>query len=164
MSLGTKGAEVKALQVALNSLGYAVAVRGAGSRGSETDFFGPGTERALRSYKSANGLGNAGDIDFGTRTKLNAIKQCGTIISISSASFARNLNVGSRGDDVKRLQTYLASMPGIYPEKLVTGTYGSLTRAAVGRFQAFYSIARPGEAGYGTVGPKTRAKLNEVIR
>ena len=38
-----------------------------------------------------------------------------------------------------------------------------LTRKAVERFQEKYDIATPGVPGYGTVGPKTRAKLNEML-
>ena len=49
---------------------------------------------------------------------------------------------------------------GLYPEGIVSGYFGVLTERAVGRFQKRYGIARPGESGYGQVGPKTRAKLN----
>ncbi|TSC77836.1 MAG: hypothetical protein G01um101433_458, partial [Parcubacteria group bacterium Gr01-1014_33] len=38
-----------------------------------------------------------------------------------------------------------------------------LTRAAVQKLQEKYGIAKEGDAGYGVVGPKTRAKINELI-
>ena len=46
----------------------------------------------------------------------------------------------------------------------ITGYYGSLTTRAVQLFQAKYGIISSGSpftTGYGFVGPKTRAKLNE---
>jgi peptidoglycan hydrolase-like protein with peptidoglycan-binding domain len=80
-----------------------------------------------------------------------------------SGSYGKNLASGSSNSDVTALQRFLAAQgPSIYPEGAVSGYYGSLTQKAVGRFQEKYGIAKPGEAGYGTVGPKTRAKLNEL--
>lgn len=83
--------------------------------------------------------------------------------------FSRTLRRGSSGEDVRRLQEFLknppAGGPEIYPEGLVTGYLGSLTEAAVKRFQAKYGIVFYGDpvsTGYGLVGPKTRAKLNEI--
>lgn len=79
-------------------------------------------------------------------------------------NLARGLGVGSIGDDVRSLQEALATMPDVYPEGLVTGRYGALTKAAVARFQMKYGVVNSeAEAGYGYVGPKTRAKLQEVF-
>jgi len=80
-----------------------------------------------------------------------------------SGTFALNLSSGDENDDVTRLQTFLAADPSVYPEGKVTGYFGSLTAKAVGKFQEKYGIAMPGDAGYGNFGPKTRAKLNELI-
>lgn len=77
-----------------------------------------------------------------------------------------SLNPGARGQAVTDLQTALKSDSALYPEGLVTGFYGSLTTAAVQRFQAKYGIVSSGTpttTGYGRVGPLTRAKLNEVF-
>ena len=41
--------------------------------------------------------------------------------------------------------------------------FGALTEKAVQKFQVKYGIAKAGEPGYGSVGPKTRAKLKEVF-
>lgn len=51
----------------------------------------------------------------------------------------------------------------VYPNGLITGYYGVLTKKAVERFQKKYGIANQGEAGYSEVGPKTRAKLNQLL-
>ena len=77
-----------------------------------------------------------------------------------------DLNPGARGQSVTDLQTALKTDSAIYPEGLVTGYYGSLTTKAVQRFQEKYGIVSSGTpttTGYGRVGPKTRAKLNEVF-
>ena len=76
--------------------------------------------------------------------------------------FTRSLYLGTRGDDVTNLQKILASDKSLYPKGIVTGFYGSLTRAAVGRFQVKYNIAKQGDKGYGNFGPKTREKMNEI--
>ncbi|MBI2037151.1 MAG: peptidoglycan-binding protein [Candidatus Liptonbacteria bacterium] len=68
------------------------------------------------------------------------------------------LEQGDSGDSVKILQALLAADPAVYPEALVTGFYGSLTAAAVRRFQAKNGIETAG-----VVGPRTRAKLDEVL-
>ncbi|HNW96586.1 MAG TPA: peptidoglycan-binding domain-containing protein [Candidatus Paceibacterota bacterium] len=77
--------------------------------------------------------------------------------------FTHNLQLGDSGEDVTQLQTFLkAQGADIYPEGLVTGYFGNLTKLAVQRFQVKYDIAQPGNAGYGYVGPKTRAKMNSL--
>lgn len=75
-----------------------------------------------------------------------------------AAEISEYLSLGSSGTDVTTLQTYLSSDSTLYPEALVTGYYGALTRAAVIKFQARYGISQTG-----TVGPLTRAKLNELL-
>lgn len=76
------------------------------------------------------------------------------------------LDFGSTGSNVTNLQVYLKDNPSFYPEGLVTGYFGSLTRAAIQRFQAFYGIVSSGTAastGYGRVGPTTLAKINSLM-
>lgn len=68
------------------------------------------------------------------------------------------LDPGARSANVTNLQEFLASMPNIYPEGLVTGYYGSLTTKAVMRFQAENGLAQVGR-----VGPLTLAKINAMI-
>lgn len=86
-----------------------------------------------------------------------------TTTSTSSAIFLKNLSFGMSSDDVRRLQIFLATDKGVYPEGTVTGYFDALTLKAVQQFQVKYSIAGHGVAGYGNVGPKTRAKLEEVF-
>lgn len=79
--------------------------------------------------------------------------------------FTQVLRRGSRGPRVSALQEFLKKDPVLYPEGLVTGFFGPATERAVQRFQKKYGIVSSGTpvtTGYGTVGPKTRAKLNEL--
>lgn len=70
----------------------------------------------------------------------------------------RTLSRGMSGSDIAQLQEFLKQLPDIYPERLVTGYFGSLTEAAVKKFQEKYGIE-----SIGIVGPKTRQKLNELV-
>ncbi len=75
----------------------------------------------------------------------------------------RVLSVGSTGDDVTRLQQFLARDPSIYPEGIISGYYGALTEAAVRRWQVAYNIVSsgtPGTTGFGQVGPRTAAAMS----
>lgn len=76
----------------------------------------------------------------------------------------RALKVGLSGADVTALQEALASMPDVYPEGKVTGYFGALTKAAVGKFQMKYGVvSSSADIWYGYVGPMTRAKLQEIF-
>ena len=72
---------------------------------------------------------------------------------------------------IKRLQQLLNSdsdtqiaVSGAGSAGNETEYYGSLTRAAVRKFQMKYGVvSSASDAGYGYVGPNTRAKLQEVF-
>ncbi len=78
-------------------------------------------------------------------------------------NFVKPLASGARNSDVTNLQKALKTDSSVYPEGLVTGYFGSATLRAVQKFQEKYGIASSGQPGYGDVGPKTRAKLNELF-
>jgi len=90
--------------------------------------------------------------------------QTGSAFAMTSLS--SQLDVGASSADVSNLQTLLATDASIYPEALVTGYFGSLTQAAVKRFQCREGIVCSGDAastGYGRVGPSTLARLNTYV-
>ncbi|MBI2120731.1 MAG: peptidoglycan-binding protein [Parcubacteria group bacterium] len=76
-----------------------------------------------------------------------------------SSAFAvvRTLYLGLSGSDVTALQTALISQ-GYLPAGKNTGYFGSLTQAAVKKFQCDTGIICSG-LGYGNFGPRTRAAL-----
>ena len=82
------------------------------------------------------------------------------------ALITTQLDFGDRGSEVTELQTYLATNASIYPEALVTGYFGQLTKAAVERFQTAQGIVSqgtPATTGYGRVGPLTQAAINAKL-
>lgn len=92
-------------------------------------------------------------------------------IGMSTQLYAYNtintqLDLGERNSDVTNLQDFLKDNSSIYPEGLVTGYFGGMTRSGVQRFQTLYGIVSSGSAastGYGRVGPSTRDKINSLI-
>lgn len=82
------------------------------------------------------------------------------------AALTNQLDLGERGSDVSELQSFLARDRAIYPEGLVTGYFGQLTKAAVERFQTAQGIVSQGTpvtTGYGRVGPITMARINSLL-
>ncbi len=66
----------------------------------------------------------------------------------------RNLSVGSKGDDVRKLQDLLREDPDAGFTAASTGTFGPMTAKAMARFQMKNGIA---SSTTGAVGPMTRA-------
>lgn len=69
-----------------------------------------------------------------------------------------DLQEGVTDDNVRDIQKLLASDSSIYPEGLVTGYYGPLTREALKRFQAQHSLEVTG-----TIDNGTRGMLQEFL-
>ena len=86
----------------------------------------------------------------------------------SKSNFDRQLSLGTNGNDVKRLQEFLNSDPdtaltltGTGSKGNETGYYGPLTAEAVGKFQIKHGILKSSsDAGYGVVGPRTMATID----
>ena len=88
--------------------------------------------------------------------------------SSGSCTISSNLYFGIKNSQVNCLQQFLVKEGGnIYPEGLITGYFGSLTRSAVIRFQEKYKseILLPFglSSGTGFVGSSTRQKINQLI-
>ena len=81
--------------------------------------------------------------------------------NLSCASLNNNLYTGMKNSEVTCLQEFLKSQGAeVYPEGMVTGTFGQLTKNAVIRFQKKYLGA---QYGTGFVGTLTRNKINSMI-
>src|SRR3989344_86023 len=101
------------------------------------------------------------------QSELNKIT--GELVKVEEAiEFTKTMVKGTSGGEVENLQKFLSKHPDVYPEGLVTGYFGSLTEAAVKRFQEKYAneILKPLGfiEGTGVVGNRTLEKLNEVAR
>ena len=151
--------------------------------GLVTGYFGPATERAVKRFQAKYGIDQVGRVGPATRAKLGVVfGATGTIpaipatpaipavVSSGSGVFTQNMSVGATGNDVMRLQQLLNSdadtkvaTEGVGSSGNETTMFGSLTEGAVQRFQVKYNIAKEGDSGYGTVGPMTRAMLQEVF-
>ncbi len=67
------------------------------------------------------------------------------IVSKTSVKhFVEVLKKGSHDIEVEHLQQLLAAGEGLYPEKLITGYFGTLTEQAVRRFQAQHNLPQTG--------------------
>ncbi|MFH0803598.1 MAG: peptidoglycan-binding protein [Candidatus Tagabacteria bacterium] len=189
--IGAASSDIKRLQQILNSdPDTQISSSGAGSPGNETTYFGPATKAALQKFQSKYGIVSSGSPEttgYGalgpkTRAKLAEVfaKATPTAPSVAQPSpvavsvspvFTIGFTKGTTNPDIKRLQQLLNSdadtkiaESGVGSPGNETEYFGSLTEKAVQKFQVKYGVAQEGDPGYGYVGPKTRAKLQEVFK
>jgi len=179
LSRGSIGSDVMALQsfLATDKKIY--------PEGQLTGSFGPATLRAVKKFQAKYGLPQTGTVGPATRAKLAEVylggpkapigtptsQMTATSVGSTGGAFSRSLSKGSSGADVKALQVLLNSDPDTQVAATGSGSpgnenenFGSLTAAAVGKFQVKYGLSAPGQPGYGIVGPKTRAQLNQLVK
>lgn len=81
-----------------------------------------------------------------------------TTTDVTYTRITSQLSNGSRGDEVRILQAFLAEDPAIYPQGIISGYYGPLTQKAVAEFQKNNGID-----SVGIVGPKTIENINQIL-
>ena len=178
LSVGMRHADVKALQQLLNSdTATQVSSSGAGSPGNETEYFGLATERAVKKFQEKNGLELVGIVGPKTRAALNALAgiPASTTPTLPTPSatpspevqavspvFNRALTIGNQQLLNSDSETQVSSS-GAGSTGNETEHFGPATQKAVQKFQQKHGLAQPGDPGYGFVGPKTRAKLQELF-
>lgn len=86
------------------------------------------------------------------------LAQAGVSVGSTVSSIARNLGLGDRNDEVKKLQILLATDKDVYPNGIASGYFGPATMRAVQAFQKKYGLPT-----VGAVGPQTRAKIAEIF-
>ena len=177
LQLGMNNDEVKRLQQFLVNQGSDIY-----PEGHITGYFGNMTLEAVGRFQMAHGIvSSSSDAGYGivgpqTRAKINSListtpttpttPATPTTPNVSeTARFTTTLQLGMNNDEVKRLQQFLVNQGGdIYPEGHITGYFGNMTLEAVGRFQMAHGIvSSSSDAGYGIVGPQTRAKINSIL-
>ncbi|MDO5298792.1 MAG: peptidoglycan-binding protein, partial [Clostridia bacterium] len=144
LKLNSQGTLVSQLQQDLMQLGYYYA--------EITGNFGSKTEAAVKKFQTAKGL--TADGVAGTKTLAaiaSAISAAGgsTSSSSSSSSSTSGLKLGSTGDKVRALQEDLTTLGYYYGD--ITGHYGSMTQAAVKKFQKARGLTQDGVAGTTTI-------------
>ena len=124
--------------------------------------FDGATVRAVIVFQKKYGLSpQTGILDAQTIKKLNELYgRPATAPEVQQKfNFQTNLKMGMSSSEVEDLQRALSQDKTIYPEGLITGKFGYLTKRAVERFQLKYNLKVTGE-----VDESTRVKLNEVFR
>ena len=156
LKVGMSGDAVKQMQQKLKDLGYYT--------GSVTGSFGNVTWEGVRKFQKANGLtadGVAGPKTLaalygtmgGTSTGSGTGTGSTTTGSSDTVTVNATLQVGSRGTDVKNLQTRLKELG--YLTGSADGVFGTATETAVKAFQKANSLTSDGVAG-----PKTLNRIN----
>ena len=103
----------------------------------------------------------SGSVAFFVASLLLLVGMLFVVQPVSAATFTQltaQLDYGKTSVNVRNLQIFLSSSPTIYPQGLVTGYFGPLTKSAVMNFQNAYGISQAGR-----VGPITLAKINSLI-
>ncbi len=106
--------------------------------GPITGYYGKMTEKAINDFKTDNGLDADGIVDNDTVSLL-----CDNYSNCPFQSLLEK-NDEYPKQEIKFLQYFLRLIPDIYPEKLVTGFYGSKTENAVKRLQTKLNIPTTG--------------------
>lgn len=136
LSRGLHGADVRALQVALEGVGHRV--------GGVDGRFGPLTESAVRAFQAGFGIEVDGVVGRTTKTALAGLNHDDGTGDV--------LSVGSRGESVQSLQSALQDRG--YEPGPADGIFGPLTLRAVISFQKYSKLWVDG-----LVGPRTRAAI-----
>ncbi len=153
---GDRGHDVEHLQILLASHPFLY------KEGLITGYYSNLTERAVSSFQDHYKLNVpvVGLADLRTLKELemvSAVEQVG--IAADKVIWLDSLRYGSVGEDVVRLQKALINFES-YPEALVTGYFGPLTRKAVARFQKEHYIF-PAVGYFGAV---TQHRMHDLLR
>lgn len=169
LKYGSRGQDVKSLQSILKSLGhYSSSIDG---------IFGPGTRNAVMNFQRAQKIGVDGyfgpnsykylknTLSGDTKpskpsTPSNPAPEEKPSNSTGLLTYKRVLKYGSKGQDVKSLQSALDKLN--YYSSSIDGIYGPGTRGAVMNFQRAAHIAVDGYAGPNTIKTINKALNGEL--
>ena len=141
LRLGSTGNAVSTLQQNLTTLGYYY--------GDITGHYGNLTEKAVKNFQKAKGLTQDGLVSTSTQNAIaSALKNAGIDTGTTTGTVTA-LREGDKGTAVTELQTMLKKLEYYYGD--VTGSFGSLTKQAVRKFQAANNLTVDGIAGSSTL-------------
>lgn len=159
---GDRGAVVKAMQQRLSQLNNVytgiqeLSVDGA---------FGSGTASALRQFQAQFALSNdavMGSATFAKMKEAVAAMVAGNPLRVNTHYPGTVLRLGSSGDSVRFVQSYLSAIGGRIPRVTIDGRYGPATRTAVMTFQATNGLTVDGMVGSATWTPLVAAFNNTL--
>ena len=157
LSAGMEGTPVRALQYYMDVIAYLnpeldpIAVNGV---------FDPATVQAVENFQRFYGLPVTGRANAALWNILN--REYRASVQSLPAGYENGLakiypgyvlSVGSQGESVNDIQTYLSYIGRVYPEIPeipVTGYYGTQTRDAVYTFQRLFGLPQSGLVGFNT--------------
>ncbi|WP_158412180.1 peptidoglycan-binding protein [Ilumatobacter nonamiensis] len=143
MKQGARGADVKAVQQALQSVGTWIL-------GGADGVFGPATTSAVKKFQSVNGLAQNGVIGQREAQILGLTSGSAPAPSAADTSAYLGLKVGSRGAEVKELQSALIKA-GVTVRGGADGVFGSVTKSALAQYQKAVGVTASGTVNQGTI-------------
>ena len=142
LRVGSRGEDVRTIQRMLNNIGRVYPII---PPLAEDGIFGPLTEASVRAFQTFFGLTADGVVGATTWQRIVDINA--TLPNITAPRFPGNLQVGSRGEDVRVLQQHLNDLVPFYPTipRLNTdGIFGPITQSAVVAFQRAFGMSTTG--------------------
>ena len=131
--VGVEHEQVAKLQERLMELGFM-------DNDEPTEYYGPVTQTAVKSFQRQNGLAQDGIIGPSTWE---------AIMNPEAKYYA--VGNGDQGDDIQRIQVRLYELGYLATEDLVTGNFGDKTQEAVLKLQEVNNIEQDGRVGRQTM-------------